>query len=200
MPDCVAMAIDHEERRRRIAAIAIEVIANEGLGAATIRRIAAEARFSTAAVTHYFVSKQDLLFWTFDVLSTEGDERFDDALRESPEDIVAPLLTLTAWCPTNVRRWKAYLAFWDAAARDQRLAAVIVRSTTAGVAYIERLLATRISDPAARARASRLLNSIIQGISMQAIVSPQDWPEEAVRTTLLEGIEASIASALKPPR
>jgi len=189
------MAIDHEARRRQIAEIAIDVIAAEGVGAATIRRIASEARFSTAAVTYYFASKQDLLAWTFAVLSAQGDERFEAAFREAPDDPVPALLTFTAWCPANVRRWRAYLAFWEAAARDEGLAAIIRDATAAGLADIERLLRRIHGDGPDLAKASRLLNSIVQGVSLQAIVAPQDWPVEVIRATLAQGVEAALAPA-----
>ncbi|RZK02472.1 MAG: TetR/AcrR family transcriptional regulator [Novosphingobium sp.] len=189
------MAIDHDARRRHIAEIAIDVIAAEGIGAATIRRIASEARFSTAAVTHYFASKQELLVWSFAVLSAQGDARFDQAFVEHPDDPVHALLTFTAWCPANVRRWRAYLAFWDAAARDEGLAAIIRDATAAGIADIARLLRATYGEGHDLAKASRLLNSIVQGISLQAIVAPQDWPVEIIRTTLTEGIAAALAGA-----
>lgn len=189
------MAIDHDARRRRIAEIAIDVIAAEGIGAATIRRIASEARFSTAAVTHYFASKRDLLVWTFAVLSALGDEHFEAAHGEAPDDPIPALLTFTAWCPANVRRWKAYLAFWDAAARDETLAAIIRDATAAGIADIERLLAAHYGADFDLAKASRLVNSIVQGISLQAIVAPQDWPEPVIRAALAGGVEAALSTA-----
>jgi hypothetical protein len=46
------MALDHDKRRRDIAWITIDLIAREGLEAATIRRIAAEAGCNTTAITH----------------------------------------------------------------------------------------------------------------------------------------------------
>lgn len=189
------MAIDHEARRRQIAEIAIDVIASEGIAAATIRRIASEARFSTAAVTHYFAGKQELLAWTFAVLSAKGDESFETAFRETPDDVIGALLTFTAWCPANVRRWRAYLAFWDAAARDAELAGLIHAATAAGIADIERLLRLRHSESHDCVKASRLLNSIVQGVSLQAIVAPQDWPVDAIRATLAEGVEAALSAA-----
>lgn len=189
------MAIDHEARRRQIAEIAIDVIASEGIAAATIRRIASDARFSTAAVTHYFASKRDLLVWTFEVLSAMGDAAVEAAQGEAPDDVIHSLLTFTAWCPANVRRWKAYLAFWDAAARDPDLAAIIRAATASGVAHIERLLRARHGAGHDFAKAARQVNSMVQGISLQAIVAPQDWPEDAVRAALAESVEGALAAA-----
>lgn len=185
------MAIDHEARRRLIAEIAVDVIAAEGIGAATIRRIASEARFSTAAVTHYFAGKRELLVWTFDVLAAMGDSEFAAA----EGDLIDSLMTFTAWCPANVRRWKAYLAFWDAAARDEDLAAIIRQATANGVSHIEGLLRTHHGGGHDFAKAARQVNSMVQGVSLQAIVAPQDWPEDVVRATLAESVAGALATA-----
>src|ERR1700757_2521645 len=112
------MAIDQDKRRYDIAWITIDLIAREGLEAATIRRIAAEAGSSTTAIKHYFVDKQELLIWTFQVLAAEGEQQFNEALRRDPSDAIGALLTMVPWCAANIRRWKAYLAFWDEAARN----------------------------------------------------------------------------------
>ncbi|MGE4303319.1 MAG: TetR/AcrR family transcriptional regulator, partial [Novosphingobium sp.] len=66
------MRVDPDKRRKDIAQVTIDLVAREGLAAATFRRIAAEGGWSTASITNYFVDKQDLLVWTFQVLSVEG--------------------------------------------------------------------------------------------------------------------------------
>lgn len=193
------MATDHDQRRRRIATIAIELIARQGLAAATIRNIAEAGNMSTAAITHYFLDKHELLLWTFDYLSKRGEEQFAQAMQEARAtgsgDAATPLMTMVAWCPENVMRWKAYLAFWDQAARDPPLAARLARSTAEGLAMIERLVAARAPAGTDEARAARLLNAMIQGISLQAIVAPDSWPAEAVRATIEEAFAAAVAMA-----
>ena len=101
------MVIDHEERRREIAKVTIDLIASEGLAAATIRRIAGEAGSSTTPITHYFDDKHELLVYAFRVLSSEGEQRFEEAQESDPSDVIGALLTMVPWCPANVRRWKA---------------------------------------------------------------------------------------------
>jgi AcrR family transcriptional regulator len=189
------MTIDHTQRRRFIAEVAIDLIAAEGLGAATIRRIATNARFSTAAITHYFADKQELTLWAFTQLSTYGVGRFEEAVAEAPADIIYPLLTMLAWCPQNVRRWKAYLAFWDSAARDAELATLIRQSTAAGLAQIEQLIARNAPDAPDIAKASRIISSYIQGMSLQLIVAQQQCAAEEVRRDLAEVVRL----ALQPP-
>jgi AcrR family transcriptional regulator len=189
------MATDHEQRRRRIATIAIDLIARQGLGAATIRNIAEAGHMSTAAITHYFLDKRELLLWTFDFLSKRGEEQFSEAMRAAPDDVSGVLMTMVAWCPVNVTRWKAYLAFWDEAARDAPLAARLAASTAEGLAMIEQLVTAHAPAGTDSAKAARLLNAVIQGTSLQAIVSPESWPSEVVRETVGEAFAMAVALA-----
>ena len=53
--------IDHAVRRAELVDAAWRVIAEEGLEAATMRRIAEAAGCTTGRVTHYFDSKDDVL-------------------------------------------------------------------------------------------------------------------------------------------
>ena len=62
---------NHDERRRRIAAVTVEVIARDGLEAATVRRIATELGGPTKIVTHYFSDKHELLVWTYRSLAPQ---------------------------------------------------------------------------------------------------------------------------------
>ncbi|HMP55060.1 MAG TPA: TetR family transcriptional regulator C-terminal domain-containing protein [Novosphingobium sp.] len=180
------MAIDHDQRRATIAQLTIDLVAREGIEAATIRRIAASAGFSTTAVTHYFADKQDLLAWAYQVLASEGEWRFEAARRDNPDDPVAALMTMVPWCPVNVRRWKAYLAFWDQAARDAELAGLLTHSTQAGLALMRGLLCAQApgSDPARIDRAVEMLNAVIQGMALQMLVDPAAWSPERVRVML----------------
>src|SRR5919112_3339946 len=57
----VPRTVDPVERRARVATAARAVIARDGLDAATVRQVAAEAGSSTTGVTHYFADKQALL-------------------------------------------------------------------------------------------------------------------------------------------
>lgn len=189
------MAIDHEKRRADIASITIDLVAREGIEAASLRRIAAEAGFSTSAVTHYFADKQELIVWAFTMLSGQGQTYFDEAWARDPEDVAEPLMTLVPWCPVNVRRWKAYLAFWDQGARDTELAALLRQSTYEGIALLRRLIAAHVPIGADTDSAARLLNAVIQGIALQMLVDAQYWNKTTVRATLAEAFDLAVLKA-----
>jgi AcrR family transcriptional regulator len=192
------MAIDHEQRRADVAAITIDLVAREGIEAATIRRIAAEAGFSTAAITHYFADKQELLLWAFQMLSEEGERRFEEVLARDPADVVGALLTMVPWCPANVRRWKAYLAFWDQAARDPELASMLAKSTDVGLAFLQKLLRSKTEAGDDVKNSGQLLNALIQGLALQMLVDPQNWSEPKIRATLEEAFGLALLKARSP--
>ncbi len=57
--------VDVEERREELTDAAARLIARAGIGAATMRDVAAEAGLSTGSLTHYFADKRELLLCTF---------------------------------------------------------------------------------------------------------------------------------------
>ena len=61
--------VDHEERRREIAAAVARLAATRGLQGVTFREVAAEAGMSVALVQHYFGTKENLLIGTLDIES-----------------------------------------------------------------------------------------------------------------------------------
>jgi len=181
-----AMKIDEDSRRRDIARVMIDLVANHGLAAATFRRIAEQGGWSTASITNYFVDKQDLLVWTFQQLSTEGEAQFKQALASAGGDPIPALMTMVPWCPANVRRWKAYLAFWDAAVRDDELAALLAQSTRVGTDLLASLVHQASPATSDCHAAAETLNTIVQGIAMQALVDRAGWTGEKIRRILCE--------------
>ena len=57
--------VDVDVRRAELTDATARVIARSGIEAATMREIAAEAGWTTGALTHYFADKRELLLATF---------------------------------------------------------------------------------------------------------------------------------------
>ena len=57
--------VDIEQRRAELTEAAARLIARSGIESATMREVAAEAGWTTGALTHYFADKRELLLTTF---------------------------------------------------------------------------------------------------------------------------------------
>lgn len=176
--------LDHDERRRMIAGVAVDIIAREGIQAATIRRIAAEVGFSTTVVTHYFAEKQELLRWTYRALSEAGQARLEAALSADQTDLLEALVAMSAIDEANIRLWRVFVAFCDEAARDPVFAAEQRRHTDRAIERIAELIRARYGEREDIATVSRLLNGLVQGISVQVVVDRNRWSPDQIRSVL----------------
>ncbi|GAA4973961.1 TetR family transcriptional regulator [Kineococcus glutinatus] len=80
--------VDHEERRRHIAAAVWRLAAAGGLEDATIRRVAAEAGVPARQLQYYFGTREDLLLGALDLLNQHGEAEAREriaALGPAPE-------------------------------------------------------------------------------------------------------------------
>ena len=53
--------VDHDLRRRQICDVLLDIVAESGIAAATIREVADRSGWSTGVIGHYFKNRQDLL-------------------------------------------------------------------------------------------------------------------------------------------
>ncbi len=74
--------VDHAERRREVLDATWRVIGREGLEAATVRRIAAEAGCSIGVLAHYFQDKEDILISAHQLAFARARQRILDATRD----------------------------------------------------------------------------------------------------------------------
>ncbi|MGQ4598964.1 TetR family transcriptional regulator C-terminal domain-containing protein [Nocardia sp. R6R-6] len=67
--------VDHDERRREIAAVVWRLIATRGLSAVSMRTIAEEAGYANGALATYFAGKDELLRFAFAHIYQATNER-----------------------------------------------------------------------------------------------------------------------------
>ena len=189
------MAVDHDERRRRIAEVAIDIIAREGLDAATIRRIASEIGASLRAITHYFADKDELLLAAYRIMALQGERRVRDAVSHDPADLVGGLTAMTAADDGAFQHWRVYVSFWDRAARDPVFAAEqrvwIEHARRRVVGMIEAGHGARSDAPGI---AMQLL-AFVQGVSVQRLCDPSSWSRAEIEAAL----RRQVAALLGPP-
>jgi len=71
----VPKLVDHEERRRQIAAALLRVAAVRGLHQAGLREVAAEAGLSVRLIQYYFGTKEQLLLYATQYLAVQLSDR-----------------------------------------------------------------------------------------------------------------------------
>lgn len=189
-------SVNHEERRQLIAETATRIIGEEGIDAATVRRIASELQCSTRAITHYFPEKDELLYWAYEVISARGQSDFVGAAEGNPTDLLGALLAMTAAAnEKNTGLWKVYVAFWAKAARDPAFATEQQKRIEHARSIIADVIHNRNPEREDSVDCARLLIALVSGISVHALMEPQAWPPEAIRAAL----ESHIANVLGPP-
>ena len=116
--------VDIDEKRSEFIGASIEVIAGEGLGAATMRRVAQQAGCTTGALTHYFANRHDLLVETLRAVHHAAGARMEQAaatVEDPHERLMAVLFEALPLDETRLREWRVWLAFWSASMDDAAL-------------------------------------------------------------------------------
>jgi len=188
------MTVDHNARRQRIAEVTAEVIAREGLEAATIRRISAELGGPTKTVTYYFSDKQELLRFTWEHMA----ELYYEKVSREPVNIIDSLLAMTTADEKSILRWRVYVAFWDRATRDAEFAQAQRTHMDMTLKLLGNLVRTLAPADTDVERTSLLLNALVQGISLQSLVDQERWPPERIRSALTEQV-AMLLPGIKLP-
>lgn len=83
--------VDHDERRRHIAAAVFRLVARQGLDGVGLREVAGEAGVSMGAVQHYFSSKDQMLLFALDHMTERVLARLHHSTRHGPKTARARL-------------------------------------------------------------------------------------------------------------
>jgi AcrR family transcriptional regulator len=187
----VPKVVDIEQRRAELAEAASRLIARAGIESATMREVAAEAGWTTGALTHYFSDKRELLLTTFQAsLANRRAQRPTDADADPLRQLRASLEGALPLDEPRRRHWMVTVAFCSHAAGDpeladaQRVAYREFRDHVASLARRSRLTGAG----SARAYAERLI-AVADGVAVQALFDPASWPPDRQLTRLGELLE-----------
>jgi AcrR family transcriptional regulator len=168
--------VDHEARRAELAAAVWRLASREGLGAVTMRGVAAEAGWSTGALGHYFTDKEELLVFAFETVADRVGKRVVKAAERTRDPLqlvrtqLAEGLAIDAERRAEVRVWFAFLGLAETrprlakAGRDayrlwrDRVGKTLVTAQRQG-------LVDESIDPAREAAA---LIALVDGLAIQA--------------------------------
>jgi AcrR family transcriptional regulator len=173
----VPKVVDIEQRRAQLTEATARLIARSGIESATMREVAAEAGWTTGALTHYFADKRELLLTTFQTsLANRRSQRPTDADADPAAQLRASLEGALPLDESRRRHWMVTIAFCSQAAGDPELAAAQQTAyrefrTHVG-ALAERCGLTDVRH--ARAYAERLI-AVADGIAVQALFDEHSW-------------------------
>ena len=181
--------IDHDEKRREIAACAALAIADKGIDEVTMVDIGRAAACTTGCVTHYFDSKDQLLLAALRHVDRSMTNRAQAAF-DRAEDLVPVLLAQIPATKAQRREWMVWQAFAARAAYRPELAKEFAlhydQWRRAAILLLKRAQKRRqlpkSLDPEIESDA---LIAYLDGLGSWVAVSPREWP----RTRLEEQIK-----------
>jgi len=182
--------VDVGQRRTDIAEATFRVAAHEGLGAVTIRSVAAELGSSTTVITNYLPTRTELLAnaidrladeWLteLDALSADGDPA--EALRRVMEAAVS-------WDDDELLRCQFWVAVLSEPNRSSEVQRQLIEAAESVRVVLEKL-AEQCGHPKPSAAAD-LLFLFAQGAFASIVEAPTRWTADRLRAAARAMVEA----------
>lgn len=184
--------VDHDARRRDIAAVALRLLARDGATGLSLRNIASEMGGSLTVVTHYYANRQELMTDLARQICESWQSALDDmdAAHRQPRD---RLRTFLAWLlplsEQGLEEERARFALL-AADHDPDCRAVLLEFD----GYVRDGIRRRLGGLVDEHRVSQttdLLRAFTSGVVLDAVLSPEEWPE-ARQLALLDTTLATV--------
>jgi AcrR family transcriptional regulator len=178
-----------EERRRdALIAAALELVAEGGIGAATVRAIADRAGVTPGLIRHYFQSKEDLTRAAYQAMMDRMNAENASVLNVAPKAPEARLAAFVAASlrapvvdPASMGLWAGFIHMVQ---RDPAMAAVHEATYLNYRDLLQALIAAlpREADAATLRRQAIACNAVIDGLWLEGGAAPiQFGPDELAR-------------------
>jgi AcrR family transcriptional regulator len=186
----VPIVVDHAAARERIAELAADIVATEGVTALTMRRVAQAAGASRSIVSTYFTDMRDLLLATFERAGDRQAARFEVAVARGArlEECLETLLPLDA---RRLRDWRVIIAYLGMSVADPELAAIERRRIDGARRRVDALVVRDRGLPRGTAqtrREARTLVALVLGIAVDVAFEPGSVPSPAARRRLRDAL------------
>jgi AcrR family transcriptional regulator len=194
--------VSAEQTRRRILEAASELIAEDGIEAVRIARVATRAGSSTALVHHYFSTREELLTEALlRAFEVAAEERFGEELSVDggPTATLALAIRQNLPAPQPDRQdWVLWVELWLRAARDPELRPVAARLYERYHRWIEEVIIAgvergefRTDDPG---RVADKLMAMTDGTGLRALLDDPAMSLERAHRICAEVIAAELAT------
>lgn len=163
-------AVDPDEKRAGLVQASWDVIAAEGLRAATLRRVASEAGCTTGALTHYFPDRRALLIGALRAAHAQAAGRMARVSSSSSTPFEALEGVLWESLPLDrirLREWRVWLAFWAESMNDRELAKENARRYAEWRELLGKQTAPLVRDASARSWEVSQLVALVDGYGLR---------------------------------
>lgn len=193
--------VDHDARRAELAEAMWRVVYRDGVAAATVRSIAAEAGWSPSALRHYFATQADLLIFAMEHVIAQAAERFaaeswTGPPRETAQRVLEEFLPLD-----RQRRRAAEVWLWlTLHAQVDPAAQARLSEADDGVRRVVDLAVDALAAAGLVTRGADLgvekarLHALLDGLTLHALVRTELMPPGRLRVLLAEHLD-SLANA-----
>jgi AcrR family transcriptional regulator len=184
--------VDHAQRREELAAALWRLVVREGIEAASIRRVAAEAGWSTGSLRHYFETHSQLLAFAMELVVERVTERLAHPpppanVRDAVEWALHQVLPLD---PERRAEMQVWLAFTMRSLVDPELGDLRERAH-AGLRDLCRSAVAALRLEPAEPEAERL-HALIDGLALHAVVDPEVTTPARQRELLASYLDARV--------
>ncbi|WP_182897701.1 TetR/AcrR family transcriptional regulator [Microbispora sp. H10830] len=188
--------VDHRVRREEIAEALWRVVRRDGVGAATVRSIAAEAGWSPSALRHYFSTQAELLAFAMEHVITRVRARIETTDFRGPVRVAVRRL-LEELLPMDAER-RAEAEVWlqlAALSQGDPAATGWLRRADDGVGEAATLAVRALAEEGELAghrdaafEAARL-HALIDGLTIHVLARPDSMPPDRVSAVLAAHLE-----------
>lgn len=183
--------VDPDVRREQVADAVIDEIAEHGIRAVTLARIAARSGLAIGSIRHYFGDTlREVMRFTLGMVTQRVLSR-DTTLSEDPVARIVDLLAFAA--PTSeqeLRENTALVEYRVLARTDPEFAADMEATSRTGADVIHSLLrdalADRVIDDEALRRETLMLLALIEGFSFSSALLSEPMNDADVRAVVTE--------------
>lgn len=194
-----------EVRRAEMMRAAAACLAEDGVGAATVRAVAARAGVTPGLIRHHFGGIDGLIAATYRHVGETVSEAIETALAQAPAD---PRERLSAFVKASFAPplldgdlLATWLAFWGRVRRDPEIRALHGEIYSAYRSRLAAMLAAAAASEGRSIEAERAalaLTALLDGLWLELCLDPTTFSaEEAIR--IVEAfVDALLAGAVEP--
>jgi AcrR family transcriptional regulator len=197
----VPRLVDHERRREELAAALWRLVLRDGIEAASVRRVAAEAGWSTGSLRHYFATQSELLSFAMDLVVQRVTVRVE-ALTADPDPRTMAARLLHEVLPLDAERhaeMQVWLAFTARSFVEPELRALRDHAHT-GLRSLCVIAAELLGVPSSgRERVAELLHALIDGLALHAVIDPATTTPARQVELLAAELDALASCAARSP-